>query len=85
MFKVRDLQRHYKTAVETAKRTKDAVLLLNKSKPEAVLLDVETYNGLVEDDYVFDEQKTLRLVKQARQSYQKGRAKRLHTWDDLDR
>lgn len=82
---VRELQRGYRGVVEMARRTRDAIVLLNNSKPEAVLLSAETYNDLVANDYVFDEAETLRLVNQARRSYRAGKAKKLKSWDDLDR
>lgn len=82
---VRELQRGYRGVVETARRTHDAIVLLNNSRPEAVLLSTETYNDLVANDYVFDEAETLRLVNQARRSCRAGKAKKLKSWDELDR
>jgi PHD/YefM family antitoxin component YafN of YafNO toxin-antitoxin module len=83
-YSVRDLQRNYRAVLNDAKRTHDAVLLINNSVPEAVVLDVETYNALVGDNYVWDEKQTLKLVKEAVKSCKTGKAKRLKSWDDLD-
>lgn len=85
VFSIRDLQRRYRSILDALKRSRGSVLLLNHNEPEAVLLDVETYNALVEDDYVYNEQRTVALVAEARASYARGKAKRLHAWDDLDR
>lgn len=82
---VRELQRSYRGVVEMARKSHDAVVLLNNSKPEAVLLSAETYDDLVSNDYIFDEVETLRLVNQARRSYRVGKSKRLRSWSDLDR
>lgn len=81
----RELQRGYRDVINLAIKSHDAVILLNNSKPDAVLLSTETYNDLVSNDYIFDEAETLRLVNQARRSHQAGKSKRLKSWGDLDR
>ncbi|MBI2551351.1 type II toxin-antitoxin system Phd/YefM family antitoxin [Candidatus Uhrbacteria bacterium] len=83
-YSVRDLQRNYRKVLDMAKRTHDAVLLINNSVPEAVVLDVETYNALVEDGYAWDEKHTDKLVKEALASCKQGKTKRLLDWNDLD-
>ncbi|KKU06499.1 MAG: hypothetical protein UX09_C0050G0003 [Candidatus Uhrbacteria bacterium GW2011_GWE2_45_35] len=82
---VRELQRGYRSVVDLAIKSHDAVVLLNNSKPEAVLLSAETYNDLVSNDYIFDEKETLRLVNQARRSHCAGKSKQLKSWGELDR
>lgn len=84
-YSVRDLQRNYRAVINDAKRTKDAIVLINNSVPEAVLLDVETYNALVIDDYPWDVPYTEKMVKQAEKSIAAGKVKTLKSWDDLDR
>jgi len=81
----REFQRNYRDVINLACKSHDAVVLLNNSKPEAVLLSAETYNDLVSNDYVFDEAETLRLVNQARLSHKAGKSKQLKSWSDLDR
>lgn len=83
-YSVRDLQRDYRSVIDDAKKTRDAVVLINNSKPEAVVLDIETYNTLTQDGYPLDETFALKQVKEAQRSYQKGKAKVLKNWDDLD-
>ncbi len=83
-YSVRDLQRDYRSVIDDAKKTRDAVVLINNSKPEAVVLDIETYNTLTQDGYPLDETFVLKQVKEAQRSYQKGKAKVLKNWDDLD-
>ena len=84
-FSVRDLQRKYREIIDTAKRSKDAVVLINNSRPEAVVLDVETYDQLVRDTYPYDEAFTLAAVKKSRASAKQGKAKELSSWGDLDK
>lgn len=83
-FSTRDLQRRYREVIEAAKQSQDAVVLINKSVPEAVILDKRTYDDLARDEYVYDEPYLLKLIKQAKSSYAAGKAKRLLSWDDLD-
>ncbi|MBP9864130.1 type II toxin-antitoxin system Phd/YefM family antitoxin [Patescibacteria group bacterium] len=81
---VRDLQRDYRSIIDLAKQTHDAVVLINKSVPEAVILDIETYNALAEDTYPVDEAYALKLVKEAQRSCTTGKLKQLKSWDELD-
>lgn len=83
-YSVRDLQRDYRSVLDTAKKSHDAVLLINNSVPEAVVLDVETYNTLVTDTYAYDKDLVVKLVDEARKSYKKGKAKKLTYWNELD-
>ncbi len=83
-YPVRELQRNYRTLIQKAKDTQDAVVLTKDGTPDAVLLDVATYHSLLRDDYVYDEKKLLKLVKAAEKSFAEGKAKRLVSWDDLD-
>ena len=85
LIPARQLQRRYRAVIDAVKRSRDAVVLVHNNVPEAVLLDLETYDHLVRDDYAYDEARTLRLVEQARRSYRAGKARVLHSWNDLDR
>lgn len=83
-YSVRDLQRDYRAVLDDAKESNDAILLINNSVPEAVVLNIETYNALVQDGYPLDEAFALKQVREAQRSCQKGKAKVLKSWDDLD-
>lgn len=83
-YSVRDLQRNYRAVLDCAKESHDAVLLINNSIPEAVVLDVETYNALVTDSFAYDEPRVEKLVKEARKSFRTGKAKKLNDWNELD-
>ena len=84
-YSVRDLQRNYRAILDTAKTSHDGILIINNSVPEAVILDVETYNALIMDSYTYDMPLVERLVIEARKSIQKGKAQKLVSWNDLDR
>ncbi|MCR4313624.1 MAG: type II toxin-antitoxin system Phd/YefM family antitoxin [Candidatus Uhrbacteria bacterium] len=80
----RDLQRRYRAIIDSAKKTREPVVLINNSAPEAVLLDIETYNQLTRDEYAWDEAFVLKQVAVADRSSRSGASKHLDSWDDLD-
>lgn len=82
-YPVRDLQRKYSDILEFIKTHKAPALLINKSKPEAVILDIETYNNLVTDSYAYDEDYILALDKQAMTEHKSGKTKKLRSLADL--
>lgn len=82
-YATRDLQRQYRSIIDSAKKTREPVVLINNSAPEAVLLDIETYNLLVNDDYAWDEDFVLKQVAAADRSPRAGKSTQLHSWDDL--
>lgn len=84
-FSASALQREYRKIINVANETRDAVVLINNSVPEAVILGVDTYNQLVSDDYAWDETFVLSQVGQADRSSKAGKSKRLKNWNDLDR
>lgn len=83
-FSVRDLQRNYRSVVDAAKRSQDAVVLINNSVPEAVVLDIKAYQQLIKDDYPWDVAFVKRVVEKARKEYREGKATVLKSWSDLD-
>lgn len=83
-FSVRDLQRDYRAVLDMAKKTHDAVVLINHSIPEAVVLDIETYNLLAKDDYALDEKYAYKLVQASKRSHRAGNVQWLKSWDELD-
>ncbi len=82
-FSVRDLQRKYRDIIDTAKHSKDAVILINNSRPEAVVLDVETYDALVREAYPYDEAYVQKSIELSRASIKKDGIKKLRSWDEL--
>jgi prevent-host-death family protein len=83
-FSVPDLQRKYREVIDAAKDSKDAVVLNNNSRPEAVVIDVDTYDELIKDLYPYNEAYTKKVVERSRASLKKGRGKKLKFWDELD-
>lgn len=83
-YSVRDLQRNYRAVLNDAKRTHDAIVLINNSVPEAVVLGIETYNALATDEYAWDIPYVNRLVREAKKSLKGRKGKKLQDWNELD-
>lgn len=82
-FPVRDLQRRYADILDLVKSEKSPVLLLNKSRPEAIIMDVETYNSLASDNYIYDEDYILKIDKKALAEHKAKKTKKLRSLRDL--
>lgn len=83
-YSIRDLQRRHRAIFSTLKRSRGAALLMRHQTPEAVLIDIESYNALVRDDYAYDEPRVAKLIAAARRSARVGKTKVLRSWNDLD-
>ena len=83
IFPVRDLQRRYSDILTFVKQGKKPALLVNKSFPEAVIVDVETYNNLVRDDYEYDEEYVLKMDQKALKAHRAGKTKKLGSLRNL--
>jgi PHD/YefM family antitoxin component YafN of YafNO toxin-antitoxin module len=83
-YSVRDLQRHYRDVIDTAKRLKEAVVLINNSRPEAVVIDAQTYNELIASLYPYDETLVTNAIARSKASLKGKKPTRLSSWDDLD-
>ena len=82
-FPVRDLQRRYSSILAFVKTNKAPALLLSNSHPEAVILDIETYNTLVADNYQYDESFIVALDSKAVAEHKTGKTKKLRSLADL--
>ena len=49
VISVQDLQRNYRKALDMAKSTKEPLFILKNNAPEAVVLDMESWGGLVDE------------------------------------
>lgn len=82
-FPVRDLQRRYADILAFVKQGKKPALLVNKSFPEAVIVDVDTYNNLVRDGYEYDEEYVLKMDRKALKAHRAGKTKKLDSLRSL--
>ncbi len=82
-YPVRDLQRRYAAILTWVKEAKRPALLMNKSFPQAVLIDIETYNELVGDPYEYDVKFVLDIDRKALKAHRQGKTKKLRSLRDL--
>ena len=77
------IQRNYKRVIETAKETKEPVVILRRNKPEAAVVDIETFEEIFQKAILFDEMKALEAIKQSEKEYRSGKARELRSLKDL--
>jgi prevent-host-death family protein len=85
IFPVSDLQRRYSEILAWVREDRKPVLLVNKSFPEAVIIDIETYNALVRDSYEYDVQYVLQVDRKAMNAHLNGKSKKLRSLRDLEK
>lgn len=83
IFPVRDLQRRYADILDFVREERKPALLVNKSFPEAVIIDVETYNSLVSEDYAYDEDYVLKMDQKAIKAHRSGKTRKLSSLRSL--
>lgn len=77
------IQRSYKKVIETAKETKEPVVILRRNKPEAAIVDIETFKEISQKAALFDELKAIEAIKQSEKEYRAGKAKKLRAPKNL--
>jgi prevent-host-death family protein len=80
---VAQIQRNYKKVIETAKDTKEPVVILRHNKPEAAVVDIETFEEISRKAASFDELKAVEAIKQSETEFKGGKARRLRSLKDL--
>ena len=73
------LQRNYRKVIEAAKEGKEPVVLLHRNKPEAAVVDIETFEQLAQKANLYDEIKALEALKQSEEEYKSGNVKKLNS------
>ena len=71
------MQRNYKRVIETAKETKEPVVVLRRNKPEAAVVDIETFEEIFQKAALYDEMKALEAIKQSEREFRSGKTKKL--------
>lgn len=70
---VSDIQKNYRKVFNTAKRTKEPVIVLSNNKPDVVIIDYDSLETLREMAYEAEIEDTLRVVEEGRKEYKEGR------------
>ncbi|OGY32278.1 MAG: hypothetical protein A3A61_04290 [Candidatus Woykebacteria bacterium RIFCSPLOWO2_01_FULL_43_14] len=77
------LQRNFRKVIEEAKEDKEPVVILRHNKPEAAVVDIETFETLSQKAGLYDEITALEALKQSEEEYQLGKAKKLTSLSSL--
>ncbi|TSC86652.1 MAG: Uncharacterized protein G01um10147_864 [Microgenomates group bacterium Gr01-1014_7] len=70
---VSDIQKNYRKIFNTAKRTKEPVVVLANNKPEVAIIDYEAYENLRAVSYEAEIKDTLRAAEEGRKEYKAGK------------
>ena len=77
------MQRSYKKVIEAVKETKEPVVILRRNKPEAAIIDIETFEEILQKAESFDELKAIEAIKRSEKEYRGGKAKKLKSLKSL--
>jgi len=77
------IQRSYKKVIEMAKETKEPVVILRRNKPEAAVVDIDTFEELSKKADSYDELRALRTIAQSEDEFKEGKAEKFTSLSDL--
>lgn len=80
---VADVQRGYRTLVNTIKKNGEPLIVVNNGKPDAVILDVKKYNEYMQRLGELEKERLLRLSREAIEEYKKGKTVRMKKGETL--
>lgn len=78
-----DIQKNYRKVFNTAKRTKEPVVVLSNNKPDVAILDYEAFENLREAAYEAEIKDTLQAVEEGRKEYKAGKTVKAKSLADL--
>ena len=80
---VSDIQKNYRKIFDTAKETKEPVIVLSNNKPDVAIIDYSTLESLRRIAYEAEIKDTLRVVKEGRKEYKEGKTIKAKSLADL--
>ena len=80
---VSDIQKDYRKIFDSAKKTKEPVIVLSNNKPDVVIIDYNSLEDLRKIAYEAEVADTLRAVAEGRKEYKAGRTVKAHSLADL--
>lgn len=70
---VSDIQKNYRKVFDTARRTKEPVVVLSNNKPDVVILDIKTLEHMNRKLEELEIEDTLRAVKEGERELKEGK------------
>lgn len=74
---VADLQRNYRTLIDTLKRKKEPMIIVNKGEPDVVIVDPQAYDFQIRRLQELEEEYLLKVGEEAMTEYKSGRTVKL--------
>jgi prevent-host-death family protein len=79
----RDIQKNYRSILDDVMETKKPVVILNNSKPEVVIIDINTYESLTQSVEEYELHLAMEAIAIAEEEKRKGTLKTLKSLKDL--
>ena len=80
---VSDIQKNYRKVFDTAKRTKEPVIVLLNNKPDVAIIDYEAFENLREAANGAEVNDTLLAVEEGRKEFKAGKTVKAKSLADL--
>lgn len=77
------LQKEYRSIFDDVIKSHEPVVILNRNHPEVVIVDLQTYQLLRENNEKYEQEKAMVAVKNYEKEKKSGKLKKLKSLDDL--
>jgi len=80
---VAELQRKYKTLVNKIRRTGEPLLVVNRGKPDVVVIDAASYEEKMTKLRKLEEEYLLKVMQEGLEEYRKGKTTKIKKGETL--
>ena len=80
---VSDIQKNYRKIFNSAKRTKEPVIVLSNNKPDVAIIDYDSLEALRKAAYEAEIEDTLGVVEEGRREFKDGKTIKAKSLADL--
>lgn len=78
-----DIQKNYRKIFDSAKRTKEPVIVLSNNKPDVAIIDYEAFENLRAASYELEIKDTLRTIEKGEKELKMGKTVTANSLADL--
>lgn len=80
---VSDIQKNYRKIFDTAKKTKEPIVVLSNNKPDVAIIDYDSLEKLRRAEYEKEIEDTLRAVEEGDREFKEGKTIKAKSLADL--
>lgn len=80
---VSDIQKNYRKVFDSAKKTKEPIVVLSNNKPDVVIIDYDSLENLRRIEYEAEIADTLRAVEEGERELKEGKTIKAKSISDL--